>query len=314
MAMKRSAALAMTGLGDPRADLKQDLMRMYSDYILGPGVQKNKPAKNAASLEPGWGDPVELEDEAEDEEISADKGQVVEFAEDEDEAQPVNEPEVTEEEAAAEEEIDAGLADVPAVSRKNTYEDELLALLEKAKANLEAPKKLSIADILGAGTMRRSAELIRKNELENEKRRQTAQELAVDILMRKSGSEEKRLAAESMADYRNRLLEIRRLAAQKGPQDPAQVRADQATAKARFPNLPPDQAYQAFVKLKYPERAAPTGPRLTDSEKLASLRAKQKRGQRLTIEEQELLNVLNDRANKMGVVEQFMMKSLGLGN
>jgi hypothetical protein len=297
MAMKRSAALAMTGLGDPREMLQKDLVRMYSDYILGPGAQKNQPAKTAASLEPGWGDPVEADEE---EEISADKGQIVEFDEDEDEAQPVNEPEVAEEEAAAEEEIDAGLADVPAVSRKNTYEDELLALLEKAKSNLEAPKKLSIADILGAGTMRRSAELIRKTEQENEKRRQTAQELAVDILMRKSASEEKRQAAESLADYRRRMLG-------KPKPDPTIVQV----AKRAYPNLPEDKAIQAYLDSR---KAKPSEPRLTETEKLAALRAKQKRGQPLTLEEQELLTVLNDKVNRMGVMERAMMKSLGLEN
>ena len=297
MAMKRSAALAMTGLGDPREMLQKDLVRMYSDYILGPGAQKNQPAKTAASLEPGWGDPVEADEE---EEISADKGQVVEFDEDEDEAQPANELEVAEEEAAAEEEIDPGLADIPAVSGKNTYEDELLALLNKAKANLEAPKKLSIADILGAGTMRRSAELIRKTEQENEKRRQTAQELAVDILMRKSASEEKRQAAESLADYRRRMLG-------KPKPEPTIVQV----AKKAYPNLPEDKAIQAYLDSK---KAKPSEPRLTETEKLAALRAKQKRGQPLTLEEQELLTVLNDKVNRMGVLERAMMKSLGLEN
>jgi len=297
MAMKRSAALAMTGLGDPREMLQKDLVRMYSDYILGPGAQKNQPAKTAASLEPGWGDPVEADEE---EEISADKGQVVEFDEDEDEAQPANELEVAEEEAAAEEEIDPGLADIPAVSGKNTYEDELLALLDKAKTNLEAPKKLSIADILGAGTMRRSAELIRKTEQENEKRRQTAQELAVDILMRKSASEEKRQAAESLADYRRRMLG-------KPKPEPTIVQV----AKKAYPNLPEDKAIQAYLDSK---KAKPSEPRLTETEKLAALRAKQKRGQPLTLEEQELLTVLNDKVNRMGVLERAMMKSLGLEN
>ena len=296
MAMKRSAALAMTGLGDPREMLQKDLVRMYSDYILGPGAQKNQPAKTAASLEPGWGDPVEADEE---EEISADKGQIVEFDEDEDEAQPANEPEVTEEEAAAEEEIDAGLADVPAVSSKNKYEDELLALLEKAKTNLETPKKLSIADILGAGTMRRSAELIRKTEQENEKRKQTAQELAIDILMRKSASEEKRQAAESLADYRRRMLG-------KPKPEPTIVQV----AKKAYPNLPEDKAIQAYLDSK---KAKPSEPRLTETEKLAALRAKQKRGQPLTLEEQELLNVLNDKANRTNAVEEAIMKSLGLG-
>jgi hypothetical protein len=296
MAMKRSAALAMTGLGDPREMLQKDLVRMYSDYILGPGAQKNQPAKTAASLEPGWGDPVEADEE---EEISADKGQVVEFDEDEDEAQPVNELEVAEEEAAAEEEIDPGLADVPAVSSKNKYEDDLLALLDKAKANLEAPKKLSIADILGAGTMRRSAELIRKTEQENEKRKQTAQELAIDILMRKSASEEKRQAAESLADYRRRMLG-------KPKPEPTIVQV----AKKAYPNLPEDKAIQAYLDSK---KAKPSEPRLTETEKLAALRAKQKRGQPLTLEEQELLNVLNDKANRTNAVEEAIMKSLGLG-
>jgi hypothetical protein len=300
MAMKRSAALAMTGLDDPREMLQKDLMRMYSDYILSPGAQKNQPVKTAASLEPGWGDPVELEDEEEAEEISEDKGQIVELDAEEEEAQPVSEPEVTEEEVAAEEEIDPGLADVPAVSGKNTYEDELLALLNKAKTNLEAPKKLSIADILGAGTMRRSAELIRKTEQENEKRKQTAQELAIDILMRKSASEEKRQAAESLADYRRRMLG-------KPKPDPTIVQV----AKKAYPTLPEDKAIQAYLDSK---KAKPSEPRLTETEKLAALRAKQKRGQPLTLEEQELLTVLNDKVNRMGVLERAMMKSLGLEN
>jgi hypothetical protein len=308
MAIKRSGALAMTGLGDPRADLKQDLMRMYSDYILGPGVQKNQPAKTAASLEPGWGDPVEADEE---EEISADKGQVVEFDEDEDEAQPANEPEVTEEEAAAEEEIDAGLADVPAVSSKNKYEDELLALLEKAKTNLEAPKKLSIADILGAGTMRSSAELIRKTEQENEKRRQTAQELAVDILMRKSASEEKRQAAESLADYRNRMIAARLATASKGPQDPSQVRADRIAAKAMFPNIPEDQAYAKYLRdVKYKERP-PAGPRPALITRMAQIAIKRDKGTATPEELRELQMYEEQQKRNTSILDILIQRQAG---
>jgi hypothetical protein len=97
------------------------------------------------------------------------------------------------------------------------------------------------------------------------------------------------------------------------PKDPVEER-NKRDAMARFPNLSPEQAYQKFMELKYPGRTPPAGPRPTKSQMLASLRAKEKSGQRLTIEEQELLNVLNDEANKMGVFDQFMMKSLGLGN
>jgi hypothetical protein len=147
--------------------------------------------------------------------------------------------------------------------------------------------------------MRRSAELIRKTEQENEKRRQTAQELAVDILMRKSGSEEKRQAAESLADYRRRMLG-------KPKPDPTIVQV----AKKAYPNLPEDKAIQAYLDSR---KAKPSEPRLTETEKLAALRAKQKRGQPLTLEEQELLNVLNDKANRTNAVEEAIMKSLGLG-
>ena len=307
MAIKRSGALAMTGLGDPRADLKQDLMRMYSDYILGPGAQKNQPAKTAASLEPGWGDPVEADEE---EEISEDKGQVVEFAEDEDEAQPVNQPEVTEEEAAAEEEIDPGLADVPAVSSKNKYEDDLLALLDKAKANLEAPKKLSIADILGAGTMRRSAELIRKTEQENEKRKQTAQELAIDILTRQSGSEEKRLAAESLADYRKRVLELRRLVAMRKPKDPVEER-NKRDAMARFPNLSPEQAYQKFMELKYPGRTPPAPPKPALITRMAQLAIKRDEGTATPVELRELQMYEDEQKRNTSILDILIQRQAG---
>jgi hypothetical protein len=148
--------------------------------------------------------------------------------------------------------------------------------------------------------MRRSAELIRKTEQENEKRKQTAQELAIDILMRKSASEEKRQAAESLADYRRRMLG-------KPKPDPTIVQV----AKKAYPTLPEDKAIQAYLDSK---KAKPSEPRLTETEKLAALRAKQKRGQPLTLEEQELLTVLNDKVNRMGVLERAMMKSLGLEN
>jgi len=307
MAMKRSAALAMTGLGDPREMLQKDLMRMYSDYILSPGAQKNQPVKTAASLEPGWGDPVELEDEEEAEEISEDKGQIVELDAEEEEAQPVSEPEVTEEEVAAEEEIDPGLADVPAVSGKNTYEDELLALLNKAKANLEAPKKLSIADILGAGTMRRSAELIRKTEQENEKRKQTAQELAIDILTRQSASEEKRRAAESLADYRNRMIAARLATASKGLQDPTQVRADRIAAKAMFPDLPEDQAYAKYLRdVKYKERS-PAGPRPALITRMAQIAIKRDNGT-ATPEELRELQMYEEQQKRNTTILDILMQ------
>jgi hypothetical protein len=306
MAMKRSAALAMTGLDDPREMLQKDLMRMYSDYILSPGAQKNQPVKTAASLEPGWGDPVELEDEEEAEEISEDKGQIVELDAEEEEAQPVSEPEVTEEEVAAEEEIDPGLADVPAVSGKNTYEDELLALLNKAKANLETPKKLSIADILGAGTMRRSAELIRKTEQENEKRKQTAQELAIDILTRQSGSEEKRLAAESLADYRKRVLELRRLVAMRKPKDPVEER-NKRDAMARFPNLSPEQAYQKFMELKYPGRTPPAPPKPALITRMAQIAIKRDNGT-ATPEELRELQMYEEQQKRNTTILDILMQ------
>jgi len=310
MAVKRTNIIPGLGLEDPRDVLKKDMVRMYSDYILGGKAKPVQSARPAASSQPGWGEPIELEDEMEEEEISPDKGQLVEFEEDEEEDMPALEPEVSEEELSAEEEIDAGLTDVPAAPRKNVYEDELLALLEKAKANLEAPKKLSVADILGAGTMRRSAELIRKTEQENEKRRQTAQELAIDILTRKSGSEEKRRAEESLADYRNRVLELRRIAALRKPKDPVEER-NKRDAMARFPNLSPEQAYQKFMELKYPGRTPPAPPKPALITRMAQLAIKRDEGTATPVELRELQMYEDQQKRNTSILDILIQRQAG---
>ena len=250
MALPMSSMLSATGLPDPRQNLREDLMRMYGYYILsGPKTTEPvvTPVSSSASTEPGWGDITPAEDE--EEEISEDKGQIVEVDEDEEEAtapaQPLD---------AADEELEAAAeeaAEEP-VSGADTYESEILKLLQEARGKLLQPKKLSIADILGAGTMRRSAQLIGETEKLNEERQMKAQELALDILMRKSKIEKEREAAQALADYRKRMLEVRMASAQKGPQDPTQVRADRIAAIAMFPNLSEDQAYAKYLReVKY---------------------------------------------------------------
>ena len=251
-------ALSMMGLPDPRQKTsQQDFLRLLSDYIMTgnkPVARQIGPSASAASSEPGWGEPSEISDE---EEISPDKGQLVEVDEEEEKpAAAAAEEEAAIEEDAGEEAVDAAgpLSSVPA---RNTYENEILSELEAAKAELLQQKRLSIADILGAGNIRKSAQLIRETEALNEQRKMKARELALDILMRKSASEEKRQAAEETAKYRQELLNVRRLAAMKGPEEvDKQVRS---RAKAMFPNLSPEAAYQKYVRdiLNRP----PAGPR-----------------------------------------------------
>ena len=310
MAVPMSNMLSATGLPDPRQKMREDLMRMYGDYILSgpkPAAPAAAPASAAASSLPGWGEITAAEDE--EEEISEDKGQIVEVDEDEEEAttpaQPLDAAD-EELEAAAEEEVEEP------VSSADTYESEILKLLEEAKGKLLKPKKLSIADILGAGTMRRSAQLIGETEKLNEERQMKAQELALDILMRKSKIEKEREAAQALAKYRQGLIDVRRAAAEKGSQDPTQVRADRIAAKAMFPDLPEDQAYAKYLRdVKYRQRPA-SAQRPTESQMLASLRAKKARGQPMTVEDEQLLKVLEDKINRESALEAAMRRSLGL--
>jgi hypothetical protein len=300
MAVPMSSMLAATGLPDPRQKMREDLMRMYGDYILSgpkaaPAAAAPPPA--AASSAPGWGEITAAEDE--EEEISEDKGQIVEVDEDEEEAtapaQPLDAAD-EELETAAEEE-----AEEP-VSSADTYESEILKLLEEARGKLLQPKKLSIADILGAGTMRRSAQLIGETEKLNEERQMKAQELALDILMRKSKIEKEREAAQALAKYRQGIVEARRIAAEKGPQDPEVVRV----AKLAYPKLPIEQAIKRYLDDRR-ARPASTAPRTTKSQDLASLRAKVKQGQPLTVMEKEYLQVLEDEIKaRESFFNQFM--------
>lgn len=287
MATPRGAFSAL-GLPDPRDKTKQDLVQMYSDYIMTGG--KTTPRQFGASTdqtssEPGWGEPSEVSDE---EAISQDKGQIAEVDEKEDKpAAAAAEEEAAIAEDAGEETADAEGALSTVGSSKNTYEEEILKELQSAREELLKQKKLSIADILGAGNIRRSAELIRETEKLNEQRQMKARELALDILMRKSASEEKRQAAESLADYRRRMIEARMLTAEKGPQDPSQVRADRIAAKAMFPKLPEDQAYAKYLReVKY---RPPAGPRPRDEDyriRMGRLMGRQKQGLPLTPQEE----------------------------
>lgn len=273
MATPRSVFSAL-GIPDPRDKTKQDLVRMYSDYIstgqYPSALEKGKrtvrqfgPPAGAASSEPGWGEVSEISDE----EMSQDKGQIVEGDDDEDKASAQaaaaeEEAAVAEDAAAEGEDVAGGLAG--AAPAKNTYEEEILKELEAARQEVLKQKKLSIADILGAGTIRKSAQLIRETEALNEQRQAKARELALDILMRKSESEDKRRKEEALAEYRKGIIAARMAAAEKGPQDPSQVRADRIAAKAMFPKLSEDQAYAKYLReVKY---RPPAGPRPRDED------------------------------------------------
>lgn len=307
-------ALSILGIPDPRDKTKRDLVNMYSDYILTggkPATRQFGPPAGAASSEPGWGEPSEVSDE---EEISQDKGQIVEFDNEEEDKTP---PVAAEEEAAiaedaGDESVDAAGALPAAGSARNAYEEQIIKELEAARAELLKQKKLGIADILGAGNIRKSAQLIRETEALNEQRQMKARDLALDILMRKSAGEEKRQAAERLEKYRQGLLDVRRAAAEKGPQDPSQVRADRIAAKAMFPNLPEDQAYAKYlreVKYRPPASRAPTERYDTA---MARLQAKEEAGEPLTRAEKIELANYKKRLEKGDAIDRAIAERLGL--
>lgn len=250
-------ALSVLGIPDPRDKTKQDLVRMYSDYIMT-GRKPGSPAPAAKAAfdtgEPGWGEPSEVAEE----EISQDKGQVVEFNEEEDKPSAAA---AAEEEAMTADEEEAAAVDsagaLPAAEGETDYEKEILNELKAARDELLKQKRLSIADILGAGSMRRSAQLIRETEKLNEQRQMKARELALDILMRQSKTQRETKADQALAEYRKGIVEARMLAAKKGPEEADKT--IRARAVAQFPNLSPEAAYQKYVReiLNRP----PAGPR-----------------------------------------------------
>ena len=239
----------MNGLPDPRNRLKRDMVNLYSKYIMG-----TKPVADVRRLgatvsgqqQVDWGEPELVEDEDEEQAPA----QVV-AEEDETEDQVTAQASEDEEDALAEEGAEmAGLSDVkkPEEKKKKSYDEMILEELEAAKLKLLEPKKLSIADILGAGNIRRSAALIRETEKENEERQMKARELALDILGRRSTAEKQQRAAEELAQYRRDTIAARLAAANRGATEPAQIRIDKDRAIQMYPDLPPDKAYQRYVK------------------------------------------------------------------
>lgn len=278
----------------------KNLREMYERYIIegNDSILANRKKKfdvakpKAGSEEPGWGDISEVEDE---EELTQDQGRVIQ-PDEEDEDELVDQPE---EVASAVEEDEGEPAQAKQqASRRNLYEEEIIKQLEEAQKKLLTPKQLGIADILGAGSIRKSADLIRSTQAENEERAMKAQDLALDILMRKSKSEQDRAEAEAREKRQQELLEVRKLAAQRAPKDPDII----AIAKRMYPKLPEDQAIQKYLDAKK-AKPTPAAPRQTEAQLLASLRAKKKRGQQLTIEEEELLSVLTDKATRKSNLE-----------
>ena len=244
----------MNGLPDPRNRLKRDMVNLYSKYIMGttPAADVRKlgatvPGQAAVN----WGDPELIEDEDE-EQASAQAVSEEDESEDQVAAQAAEEDEdALEEEGAAM----AGLSDVkkPEEKKKKSYDEMILEELEFAKAKLLEPKKLSIADILGAGNIRKSAALIRETEKENEERQMKARELALDILGRRSTAEKEQRTAEALADYRRQMIAARQAAGASEADKQARSRA-----AALFPNLTPEQAYVKYLKTYEPP---PSGPR-----------------------------------------------------
>lgn len=244
----------MNGLPDPRNRLKRDMVNLYSKYIMGttPAADVRKlgatvPGQAAVN----WGDPELIEDEDE-EQASAQAVSEEDESEDQVAAQAAEEDEdALEEEGAAM----AGLSDVkkPEEKKKKSYDEMILEELEFAKAKLLEPKKLSIADILGAGNIRKSAALIRETEKENEERQMKARELALDILGRRSTAEKEQRTAEALADYRRQMIAARQAAGASEADRQARSRA-----AALFPNLTPEQAYVEYLKTYEPP---PSGPR-----------------------------------------------------
>lgn len=244
----------MNGLPDPRDRLKRDMVNLYSKYIMG-----TKPVADVRRLgatvsgqqQVNWGEPELIEEE--------DEGQTpaqVVAEEDETEDQVTAQASEDEEDALAEEgEEMAGLSDVkkPEEKKKKSYDEMILEELEAAKLKLLEPKKLGIADILGAGNIRKSAALIRETEKENEERQMKARELALDILGRRSTAEKQQRAAEALADYRRQMIAARQAAGASEADRQARSRA-----AALFPDLPPEKAYAEYLKKYEPP---PSGPR-----------------------------------------------------
>lgn len=287
----------------------KNLREMYERYIIegNDSILANRKKKfdvakpKAGSEEPGWGDISEVEDE---EELTQDQGRVIQ-PDEEDEDELVDQPE---EVASAVEEDEGEPAQAKQqASRRNLYEEEIIKQLEEAQKKLLTPKQLGIADILGAGSIRKSADLIRSTQAENEERAMKAQDLALDILTRKSRSEQERMAAEEQAKYRQALLEIRRLAAEKGQADPSQVRADKISAKAMFPNLPEDQAYAKYLReVKYRDRpSAPPRPALIT--RMAQIRNKIKNGT-ATPDEIEELRMYDEQQKKSSSILDYLLR------
>jgi len=287
----------------------KNLREMYERYIIegNDSILANRKKKfdvakpKARSEEPGWGDISEVEDE---EELTQDQGRVIQ-PDEEDEDELVDQPE---EVASAVEDDEGEPAQAKQqASRRNLYEEEIIKQLEEAQKKLLTPKQLGIADILGAGSIRKSADLIRSTQAENEERAMKAQDLALDILTRKSRSEQERMAAEEQAKYRQALLEIRRLAAEKGQADPSQVRADKISAKAMFPNLPEDQAYAKYLReVKYRDRpSAPPRPALIT--RMAQIRNKIKNGT-ATPDEIEELRMYDEQQKKSSSILDYLLR------
>ena len=247
----------MNGLPDPRDRLRRDMVNLYSRYIMG-----NTPTADVRKLGatvPGqaavnWGEPEPIDDEDE-EQTPAQVVSAEDESEDQVAAQAAGEDEdALEEEGAAM----AGLSDVkkPEEKKKKSYDEMILEELEAAKTKLLEPKKLGIADILGAGNIRKSAALIRETEKENEERQMKARELALDILGRRSTAEKEQRTAEALADYRRQMIAARLAAANKGATEAD--RQARSRAAALFPDLTPDQAYVKYLKEYEPP---PSGPR-----------------------------------------------------
>ena len=239
----------MNGLPDPRDRLKRDMVNLYSKYIMG--TKPTATVRRLGSTVPGqqavdWGEPEPIEDE--DEELTP--AQIVsEENESEDQvaAQAAEEDEDTLEEEGA---TMAGLSDVkkPEEKKKKTYDEMIIEEMQMIRDKLLEPKKLGIADILGAGNIRKSAALIRETEKENEERQMKARELALEILGRQSTSEKEQRAAQELAEYRRQTLAARIAAANKGATEPAQIRIDRDRAMQMYPDLPEDEAYAKYVR------------------------------------------------------------------
>lgn len=230
------------------------MVNLYSKYIMGtkPTADVRRLGATVSGQQAvDWGEPEPIDDEDE-EQTPAQVVSAEDESEDQVAAQAAEEDEdALEEEGAAM----AGLSDVkkPEEKKKKSYDEMILEELEAAKTKLLEPKKLGIADILGAGNIRKSAALIRETEKENEERQMKARELALDILGRRSTAEKEQRTAEALADYRRQMIAARQAAGASEADKQARSRA-----AALFPNLTPEQAYVKYLKTYEPP---PSGPR-----------------------------------------------------